>query len=153
LILERRGDARLEEDGTMRQIIALALCAALTSGCAGGAALNRQAGVRTGPSQAAHDAIVSFVQGLPAGSRLRVTLDGGQRIRGTLMKAGDTALVVQPRTRVPEPPIEIPFDTIKAVELEGSNGAGLGRSIAIGAAAGAGATLAVLMILAAIYAD
>lgn len=137
----------------MRQIIALAVCAALASGCAGGAALNRQAGVKTRPGEATHEAIVSFVQGLPAGSRVRVTLDDGRRIRGTLMKACDTAVVVQPRTRIPEAPIEIPFDTIRIVELEPANGGSLGRSIAIGAAAGAGATLAVLMLLAAIYAD
>jgi hypothetical protein len=137
----------------MQQITALALCAALASGCAGRAALNRQTGVRTEPGQAAHDAIVSFVQGLPAGSRVKVTLDSGRRIKGTLMKAGDRSLIVQPRTRIPEPPIDISFDAVRAVELEGTNGGGLGRSIAIGAAAGAGATLAVLMILAAIYAD
>lgn len=137
----------------MKQLIALTLCASLVSGCAGGAALSRQAGVRTAPAADTREAIADFARTLPAGSRVSVTLDSGQRIRGTLMKATAREIVVQPRTRVPEPPLEIPLDQVRAVEPEQPNSGGIGRAIAIGAAVGAGATLAVLMIFAALYAD
>jgi hypothetical protein len=95
--------------------------------------------------------VAEFARTLPIGSRIIATLDSGQRLRGTLMKATEQSIVIQPRGRVPDPPLEIPVDQIRSVELDQSRG--IGKSIAIGAAVGAGAALGVLALLIAIYAD
>ena len=94
----------------------------------------------------------SYVKQLPIGSRVRVGLTDGTRVKGTLMKADDREIVVQPRTRVPEPPIQIAMDRVVAVELE-TNGTNVGKTIGIGFAAGAAGVLSVFLILAAVFAD
>ena len=96
--------------------------------------------------------IADFVQKLPIGSRVRVYLTDGTRERGTLMDATADRVVVQPRTRIPEAPREIPLDRVLGVDVENSNGGSVGRAIGIGIAAGAGAFVAVWMILVALYA-
>jgi hypothetical protein len=93
-----------------------------------------------------------YIRQLPIGSRVRVTLAGGRGIRATLMKHDTDPIVVQRRTRLPEPPIEIPVSDILAMELDTPNG-GMGRHIAVGAAAAAGVTLGVLLLIAAVVAD
>ena len=104
------------------------------------------------PSTSAPEIMASYVRQLPVGSRVRVTLADGRVIHGTLMKTDGDPLVVQKRTRIPETPLQIPIRSVRAVELEKHAG-GPGRAIAIGAAAGAGAALGVLLILAAIFSD
>jgi hypothetical protein len=71
------------------------------------------------------------------------------------MKVTDTALYVQPRTRIAEPAIEIPLDEIVSVTLESSsgNGTSVGKAIAAGAAAGAGVVLALFLISLALWSD
>jgi hypothetical protein len=96
--------------------------------------------------------MASYVQQLPLGSRVRVSLSDGTVVRGTLIKAEGDPIAVQRRTRIPEPPLQIPLNTVRAVEIE-RNGGTTGRAIAIGAAAGAGAALGVLLVLAAIFSD
>ena len=92
--------------------------------------------------------ITSYVKALPVGSRIRVTLTNGDRLRGTLMKATDDLVVVQENTRVPEAPRQLPMQTIRSVEPDRPGSAG--RAIAIGAAVGAGAALGVLALIAAV---
>ena len=109
----------------------------------------------TVPASSARDRVLlaEYVQKLPVGSRVRVHLLDGRRERGTLMEATAERLVVQPRTRIPEAPREIALDRVLSVELEHGNGGSVGRAIGIGIAVGAGAFLAVMLLLAAIYAD
>ena len=66
------------------------------------------------------------------------------------MQATGQGIVLQPRTRIPEPPLTIPIERIRAVEIDASNGTG--RAVAIGAAAGGAAALGVILVLAAIFA-
>ena len=94
----------------------------------------------------------SYVKQLPICSRVRVGLSDGTRVRGTLMKTGDREIVVQPRTRIPEPPIEIAMDRVAAVELE-TNCNNVGKTMGIGFAAGAAGALSVFLILVAVFAD
>jgi hypothetical protein len=130
----------------MRKLLALLTCASLlVSGCATAGATR----VPASPSPVNRDLLAEFVHGLPLGSNVRVDLTNGHVIKGTLMKATDTVLVVQRRTRIPEPPDEIAFDQVTAVQLQANGGPG--KAIAIGAAAGAAAALGVLLILAAIF--
>ena len=94
--------------------------------------------------------LTAYLERLPAGSRVRARLAGGDTVRGTLMQATAKGIVLQPRTRIPEPPLTIPIERIKAVEIDTSSGTG--RAVAIGAAAGGAAALGVILILAAIFA-
>ena len=93
-----------------------------------------------------------YIRQLPIGSRVRVTRTDGKSMRATLIKHDTDPIVVQRRTRLPEAPIDIPVGEILAVELDTPNG-GIGRQVAIGAAAAAGVTLGVLILLAAVISD
>lgn len=136
----------------MRKLIAVFLCAALTAtGCAtpGGPR------VRTGPVDARHvqdrAVLVEYVQRLTPGAAVRVQLVDGTSVRGVLMKATDASVILQQRTRVPEPAVEIAMADIASVTPDTGGGASLARAIGAGAAAGAGAALAVFFFLVSIY--
>jgi hypothetical protein len=139
-----------------RRIIALTVCAALVGGCASAGGPRVAPG---GPGQpaAAHPStdpavMAEYVQKLQLGTRVRVDLASGRAIKGTLMKATDRAIIVQTRTRLPEPPLEILLTDILAVTPE-SSGGGIGKAIGIGAAAGGAAALGVILLLIAIFSD
>jgi hypothetical protein len=139
----------------LKRAMTLLVTAALTlPACATTAGPRLQ--TATVPAQRTGDQrlVAEYVQKLPVGSRVRVHLRDGRRERGTLMDATAERLVLLPRTRIPEPPREIPFDRVLGVEIENGNGSGgVGRAIGIGIAAGAGAVLGFMLFLAAIYAD
>ena len=78
-------------------------------------------------------ALPDFARQLPLGARVRLKVRGGDTLRGTLIKTTDTSLVVQPRTRVAEALVEVPFDRLMAIEQEVPSN-GTGRAVAIGAA-------------------
>jgi hypothetical protein len=122
----------------MRRLVALALSTALAApGCA-----SVNARPQTG-------AIASY---RTDSQRVRVKVTSGDTIRGTLVKTTDTSVILQPRTRIAEPLIEVPFDKLAALEQEMPSSSA-GRAIAIGAAAGAGAALGIIMLLIAIASD
>jgi len=136
------------------RLIAMVLCAAVgTAGCATRGARGVTVAPNAGQQEADIHVLAEYVQRLPAGSAIRIQHVSGGTLRGTLMKANDQMLVVQPRTRVPEPPVEIEFKDVLSVTPEPASNSNIGKVIGIGIAAGAGAALAVLMILAAIYSD
>jgi hypothetical protein len=129
------------------------LCALLaTGGCATMGATttaNINSGSGTSPTQSV---LVEYVQKLPPGTEVRVGRAKGHSIRGTLMKATDQSLFIQPRTRVTEPMMEIPIVDVVEVTPE-HHGNGVGRAIGAGAAAGAAATFAIFLIMFAVYGD
>ena len=131
-------------------VLAMLLSVSLaTSGCASARATAQAAPVPA--PRPGVEVMAAYVRQLPVGTRVRVTLADGRTLDGTLMSTGDP-LVLQKRTRIPEPPVEIAIEGVRAVEPAGKNG-GAGRAIALGAAAGAASALGVLMVLAAIFAD
>jgi hypothetical protein len=137
----------------MSRTIATMLCfSVLCSGCATAGGGRMTTAPAAGLQLADPALVASYVKQLPIGSRVRVGLTGGARIKGTLMTANDREIVVQPRTRIPEPPLQIAMDRIVAVELETNSNSNLGRTIGVGVAAGVGGTLAVFLVLAAIFA-
>jgi hypothetical protein len=97
--------------------------------------------------------LADYVQRLPPGAAVRVDRAAGRTVRGTLLKATPNTIVVQPRTRLPEAPVEIPLDDVLAVTPEADDRGRFGTAIAAGAAAGAGAALAVFFILVAVFSD
>jgi hypothetical protein len=90
----------------------------------------------------------AFAQRIDAGSRVRVSLDDGQRVVATLIDAGEDGLLLQPRTRLPVPLQRIAYDRIVSIERDKPRGGiGAGKAIAIGVASGVGAFLGTLIIL------
>ena len=134
--------------------LALLLTVALAlPGCAMASGPRLQSSGRDPRVQPDRTLIAEFAQKLPAGSRVRVRLIDGSREHGTLMDATAERLVIQRRTRIPEPPIQLPLDRVMSVELENGNGSSIVKAAGVGIAAGAGAIAGILLILAAIYAD
>lgn len=126
--------------------VAVALCCSLITGCAA------RSGRVVGPlPPTAQAAIAEFAGQLPRGSRVHVERVRGRSIRGTLIKVTPEALTIQPRTRLPEPPVEIAISDVIRLQPETSNGRSLGKAIGIGAAAGAGAALGFFLFLLAIF--
>jgi hypothetical protein len=135
----------------MKRTLALILSVALASaGCTAARAQGPRVPTRPDTRQPDTTVMASYISQLPLGARVRVSLADGTTVRGILMKADADPIVVQKRTRIPEPPLEIPIRDVVALEAKIGN---TGRAIAMGAAAGAAAALGVLMILAAIFAD
>jgi hypothetical protein len=138
----------------MRKVLSLLLVTTLTlSGCA----TSRMSQARGVPaperSNAADPKVMAdYVRQLRVGSRVRLSRTNGQEIRGTLMRNDADPLVIQRRSRIPEPPIEVPLGDVVAVELD-LPGNGVGRAIAIGAGAAAAAVLGIFVVFAAIYSD
>jgi hypothetical protein len=97
--------------------------------------------------------LAEFVQKLPAGTAVRIDRAGAPAVRGTLMKATDESIYLQPKTRLPEPLVEIPFGEVLSVTPETRGGGHIGRAIGAGAAAGAGAALAVFLVIVAAFGD
>jgi hypothetical protein len=88
---------------------------------------------------------------VPVGSLVAVTLASGHRVRGTLMHADASAIVVATRARVPEPPATIPIADVRSFEIDRPSN--IGKVIAIGAAAGAAAALGVIFVILAMIDD
>lgn len=139
----------------LTRTIAVVVCAAvLNAACATTTAGGIRVANADQQSATTRAAIAEYVQQLKPGLPVRVGRTDGRTIRGTLMKATADTLVLQPRVRVPEPPIEIRLADIVSVTPESpSNGSSLGKAIGIGVAAGAGAVLGIFLILAAVYSD
>ena len=135
-----------------KQTVCAIMCASLmASGCAtaGGAHSAMYVGQ---PGNSGRRVLVDYVQRLPPGTLVRVNRAQGHSVRGTLMKATDQSVFVQPKTRLPEAIVEIPVDEIVAVTPETPSN-GVGRAIGVGAAAGAAATIGILLILFALVSD
>ena len=136
----------------MQKLIAILVALSLgASGCA-------TASVRHSTSQPTVPAagpdlgvMADYAQHIPVGSRVRVRLADGRTVRGTLMRADATTVLVSPATRIPEPPVSLPTDAVRRIEVD--HPSGIGKAIAVGAAAGAGATFGVLFLIWALVGD
>jgi hypothetical protein len=139
---------------TFPRAIAVILCVTMAAaGCATtGTTRTAPAYVGSQPN-VTQRVLVEYVQKLPPGTLVRVGRSQGSSIRGTLMKATDQSLFLQPKTRIPEPTIEIPFDEVVGVTPEQKHGNSVGRAIGAGAAAGAAAALAIILIIIAVAGD
>lgn len=151
----------------MTRVLAVIVASALTANCATGAYnVKRDLGAdnmtpsangeRNGasgkaPKQDPPGVTAAYVKAMTPGARIAVTTTDGKTMKGTLMIVQDDAIVVRPRTRVPEPAQTIPMAQIATIETEREGG--MGRAIAIGAAVGAGAALGVFLALIAALSD
>lgn len=132
----------------MKRPLIVLLCASIVApGCATTGARRTVPAPQAEQTAAGRAVLAEYVQQLPLGSMVRIDLAGGRVLRGTLMKAGNDSLIVQLRTRIPEPPIEIALVDVLRVTPEPRNGTSVGKMIGIGLAAGAAAALAFFMIV------
>jgi hypothetical protein len=137
---------------TVRRAVALMMCTVLVApGCATTRAARMQA---RGPATTSDRSLLAeYVQRLTPGSAVRVERTTGRSVRGILIKATDRSVVIQPRTRIPEPLVDVALGDVLSVTPESPRGATFGKAVAAGAAAGAGAAIAVFMIILAAYDD
>jgi hypothetical protein len=128
----------------MRKVIATILTTALlASGCT---SAGRRIPVTTAPNQ-----MGEYVQKIKTGSTVHVERTDGTEFRATLLNATADAIVVQARTRIPEPPVEIPLSALARVTVETRNGMSPAKAIGIGIASAVGAFFAIIAIIAASY--
>src|SRR5687768_13141292 len=110
----------------MKRVLVTMMIAAL--GLPGGAA-----------GQVPADVWRTFAEKVDVGSEVRVRLTDGQRFRAVMVAAGEDALMLQPKTRVPVPVQAVPYTAIASLERSGPSGVGAGKAAAIGIATGVGA--------------
>ena len=79
-------------------------------------------------------------------------LNDGRHFKATLVGIRDSAMLMQPRTRVPVPIQAVPYGDVLRMERTKA-GIGAGKAIAIGAATGAGAFFGILAIMLSIVSD
>jgi hypothetical protein len=65
----------------------------------------------------------------------------------------EEGLTLQPKTRVPVPPQVVAFAEVASLEIDTGKGAGIGRAIAIGAAAAAGTFFGLMVLTLSILSD
>ena len=136
-----------------RTIVAVLCVTLAAAGCATTGTTGTAPAYAGSQSNATRSVLVEYVQKLPPGTLVRVDRSQGGAVRGTLMKATDQSLFIQPKTRIAEPTLEVPFVTVVAVTPEQKHGNSVGRAIGAGAAAGAAATLVIFLIAFAIAGD
>jgi hypothetical protein len=138
----------------MKRSLALLLCALLSApACATARGPRVQTNTMVTQPAAHRKVLAEFASQLPPGTRVKARVADNRTIRATLLKVTDTSIVLQPRTRITEPIEEVPFDQLLALEQDVPTGSNAGRTAAISAAAAAGATIGVLLILAAVFSD
>jgi hypothetical protein len=135
----------------MHRLMAISIAAALTANCA--SAPRAATGYVAEPlahrtkTQDPPALVAAYVKALPPGTKIKITTADGETMNATLMAVQNEAIIVRPRTRIPEPAQTIPLQRIASVEVQQPNG-GVGRAIAIGAGVGAGAAVGVFLAIA-----
>ena len=92
------------------------------------------------------DAWRSLASRIDAGSQVNVQLRSGQRFRAVLVEAEADAIVLLPKTRLAVPLQKVRYEEIAALERREAV-TGVGKTVAIGVAAGAAAFLGMLLIV------
>jgi hypothetical protein len=93
---------------------------------------------------------MAYAGKLPIGSTVQVRTTDGKRITAVLAIVDQSGITLQSRTRIPEPPRHVPYESLDQLSLK-ENGGGVGKAIAIGAAVGAGSFLGLVALLAAAW--
>jgi hypothetical protein len=105
------------------------------------------------PPAVSADVWRAFVEKLHVGSTVKVRLKDGTRVKATLLQVSPDAMTIQPKTRIPVEPQAVPFSTIESLDVDRSNGIGVGKAIAIGVASAAGAFVGLMLIAFAVIDD
>jgi|SRR6266850_6636751 len=95
----------------------------------------------------------AFAEKLHVGFTVKVRLKDGTRVRATLLQVSSDSMTIQPKTRIPVEPQAVPFGTIESLDVDRSNGIGVGKAVAIGVASAAGAFVGLMLIAFAVAGD
>jgi hypothetical protein len=87
-----------------------------------------------------------YAERLPIGATVRIGTTDGERLTAVLMTVDDAGITVKPKTRIPVPARQVPFDRLVQLELarEGTN---IAKAAAIGGGVGAGVFLGLMVLL------
>jgi S1-C subfamily serine protease len=94
----------------------------------------------------------NFAERVEVGTELNVQLNDGRHFKATLVGVRDSAMLIQPKTRVPVPIQTVPYDDVLRLERT-KPGIGAGKAIAIGAATGVGAFFGILAVMLGVVSD
>lgn len=94
----------------------------------------------------------SFAEQTNVGTELKVRMNDGRRFRATLVGIRESAMLVQPRTRIPVPIQAVPFEDVSQIERT-KPGIGAGKAVAIGVATGVGTFFGILAIMLSLVSD
>lgn len=133
--------------------IVIVLCCAVATpqvALAGSLAARRAHVERPAPRDP--DLLRRFVGELPIGSTVRLRLSSGERVRGTLMAVDADAMIVRPRTRVPEPTRTVLFEQLDFVELDGHHD-NRGTAVLIGVGSAVATFVSLWLIALAAFSD
>jgi hypothetical protein len=92
-------------------------------------------------------AFKQMASAIPLGARVKLQTTAGRRMTATLLAVHDDAVIVQRASRLPEPPVTIPFADLARLEREVKSGFSVAKAIGVGLAAGAGAILTLFVIM------
>ena len=87
-----------------------------------------------------------YAMRLPIGSTVKIRTTGGERWTAVLLTVDDSGVTVKPKTRIPEPLRQLPFDRLAQLELAQAD-SNIAKAAAIGGAVGGGVFLGLLMLL------
>jgi hypothetical protein len=94
----------------------------------------------------------SFAEQTNVGTELKVRMNDGRRFRATLVGIRESAMLVQPRTRIPVPIQAVPFEDVSQIQRT-KPGIGAGKAVAIGVATGVGTFFGILAIMLSLVSD
>lgn len=103
-------------------------------------------------AQTSSDVWRNFAEHIEIGTELNVRTNDGRHFRATLVGTRGTAMLVQPKTRIPVPVQTVPYDTVTRIERT-RPGLGAGKAVAIGVATGVGAFFGILALLLGVAGD
>jgi len=90
----------------------------------------------------------TLAESIPIGTEVRIRVADGKSAVVVLMVVDDEGLVVQPATRIPEPPRRVPYDQLRQLEIAPKKRTSLSHAAGTGAGIGAATFLYVLLRLA-----
>ncbi len=85
----------------------------------------------------------AYAQSVPVGTQMRVRTRSGEHLSAVLFGTDAEAIIVKPKSRIPEPSRRIDFAEIESLRRD-DDGIHWGRAASIGAGIGAGVFLMIL---------
>lgn len=92
------------------------------------------------------------VADLEPAAYVAIRMKNGRKVKGTVLAAGDRTFTFMPRTRIPVPAVEIDYGEIATLERS-RQGMSPGLKVLIGAGAGVGGFLLLMIAALGVYGD
>jgi hypothetical protein len=116
-------------------------------GLAGAAQSSSSAADSSGRFARSNQYWMAYAGKLPIGSTVRVRTTDGKRMTAVLAIVDDSGITLEPKTRIPERPMHVPYEKLDQMSLK-ENGNNVAKAVGIGLAVGVGSFLGLVAILA-----